>query len=328
MSGLSSPASKARSIGLRTALNAFNVKQVARTRATLTATQRASSSKAVEATDPAPIATTTITTTIKPHAPTPARTPVTTASTPSHSDLSSFLEYASRVNLASTSTVFVGTHYEYTVLTSLGRLGMSLMRVGGRSDAGIDLLGQWDLGALSLDDKQQQQQQQQRKPPLKIVVQCKALQRRAGPHLIRELEGAFAGVPMAYRGRGLLGLLTAPKEATAGVRDAMGRSRMPLGFAMIGLQGRITQLLWNQVARDIGLHGLGVTTSYVTVEDTASTKTEPPSGHAAADQRDLGIHHEVALTWKGNVLPPWTTTTTTATSSREDFRNVNTPRHL
>ena len=241
--------------------------------------------------------TTTTEETIKTHAPTPARTPVTTALRRKHSDLPSFLDHASRVNLASTSTVFVGTHYEYTVRTSLERLGMSLMRVGGRSDAGIDLLGQWDLAALSLDDEQQRQNR-----PLKILVQCKALRRRAGPHLIRELEGAFAGAPVAYRGRrDVLAILTAPREATAGVRDAMGRSRLPLAFAMIGLQGRVTQFLWNQVARDIGLHGFGVTTSHITVDDPASTKTEARYDHGdavPARERDEEMHHEVAFTWE------------------------------
>src|ERR1700712_3058719 len=55
-----------------------------------------------------------------------------------HHDLPSFIEYASRNNVDTSSTTYVGTHYEYTVKQSLDRLGMSLQQVGGKSDCGID----------------------------------------------------------------------------------------------------------------------------------------------------------------------------------------------
>src|SRR4051812_33306749 len=53
-----------------------------------------------------------------------------------HNSLSSFLEYAERSQLAPKSTVYVGTHYEYTTALALMRLGFSLLRVGKGGDAG------------------------------------------------------------------------------------------------------------------------------------------------------------------------------------------------
>ncbi|KAK6343280.1 hypothetical protein TWF730_010876 [Orbilia blumenaviensis] len=64
-----------------------------------------------------------------------------------HYDIPSFLRYASLTSLNPTTTVFNGTLYEYTVLAALARClpGISLTRVGGRDDAGVDLLGRWEL---------------------------------------------------------------------------------------------------------------------------------------------------------------------------------------
>jgi hypothetical protein len=191
------------------------------------------------------------------------------------------------VKLPTTSTVYIGTHYEYTVHAALARLGMRLTRVGGRADAGIDLLGQW------LVPWQQQQQQQQQlsnghlstahstpstplsispaphspfvtataaattngdgggdgdgaaptpclttaesaqalsRPPspssssslsspslLHTLVQCKVLHRRPGPQLVRELEGAFSGAPLAWRRRAADAAFGGPAELARGL---------------------------------------------------------------------------------------------------------------
>lgn len=184
-----------------------------------------------------------------------------------HHDLTSFLNYASRVGLDPKSTTYVGTHYEYTCLASLARLGLSLKRIGGASDFGIDLLGTWDLAAVPLH--------------LKVLVQCKALARAADPKLVRELEGAFAGAPVGWRETRVLGLLVTQREATKGVRDAVGRSRWPMGFVMCSREGKILQMLWNRRAEEEGLLGVGVNLMY--------------SGGSREDR-------EILLTWKGEPL--------------------------
>ena len=184
---------------------------------------------------------------------------------PHHQDLPSFLEYASRIGLDPKSTTYVGTHYEYTVLSSLVRFGMSLKRIGGASDYGIDLLGTWPLPSVA--------------QPLRILIQCKT--NYGGPAHARELEGAFAGAPQGWRNNGVLGLLVSQKSATKSHREALGRSRWPMGYVFCKADGKILQMLWNRRAEQEGLEGISVGVKY-----TGGDVTEK----------------EVVLTWKGEVL--------------------------
>lgn len=186
---------------------------------------------------------------------------------PNHHGLPSFLEYAARIDMDPTSTTYVGTHYEYTVQNSLQRLGMSLKRIGGKSDYGIDVLGTWNLpSALQ---------------PLKVLIQCKAFARKVEPSHARELEGAFVGAPTGWRGPGVLGFLVSQKPATKGVREALGRSRWPMGYVLCESDGRILQMIWNRRAEQDGLEGIGVGLKYTGGD---------------ASQR------EVILLWKGEPI--------------------------
>lgn len=188
-----------------------------------------------------------------------------------HTSLPTFLAHAARTNLDPSSTVYVGTHFEYTALHALSRYGLALRRVGGVADCGIDLLGTWALPSASTSSSSSSR-------VLRVLVQCKAVQ-RAGPHLVRELEGAFAGAPAGWRGGGVLGLLVGEKPATKGMREAVGRSRWPMGFVACSREGRVEQFLWNQRAEEEGLEGMGVGMKYVVGEK------------------------ELVLTWKGRNLP-------------------------
>jgi hypothetical protein len=218
-------------------------------------------------------ATTTIHTTKSPIHP-PLIYP--SAPSPHHTDLPSFLAYAERTNLDPSSTVYVGTHFEYTVADALARFGLHLRRVGGVSDCGIDLLGTWAVPSYP-----------RRAPttrPLRVLAQCKAVQ-RPGPHLVRELEGAFVGAPAGWRGPvGVVGLLVTEKPATKGIRDALGRSTWPMGFVACSREGRVQQFLWNQRAKEEGLEELGVTTRHVNGDGEGEPETE------------------LVLTWRGKKL--------------------------
>lgn len=186
--------------------------------------------------------------------------------TSSHHDLASFLAHAERTGLNPTSTIYVGTHYEYTVAQVLARYGFYLRRIGGHSDYGTDLLGTWTVPSCP--------------EPLKVLVQCKAISRKSAPNLIRELEGAFVGAPIGWRGPGVLGIFVTEKPATKGVRASLARSKWPMAFISCTREGLLQQVLWNERAEDVGLETLGVGMKYQ--EDS----TTP----------------ELVLTWKGQHL--------------------------
>lgn len=184
-----------------------------------------------------------------------------------HHGLPSFLTHASRTSLSPSSSTYIGTHYEYTVARTLRASALTTHRIGGRADAGLDLVGTWHVPGLQ--------------PALRVIVQCKALRAKAGPNLIRELEGAFRQAPpVGWRGESVLGMLVCPREATRGVREAMARSAFPLFWVMVERDGGVRQALWNGRAEELGLGLLGV---------------EPVYGE------DEG--KRVRLTWDGEELP-------------------------
>ena len=162
-----------------------------------------------------------------------------------HDSLQSFLDYAQKIDLDRASTVFSGTHYEYTVIETLTKFKFDLTRTGRGSDRGIDLLGQWNLPETP--------------GGLRVLVQCKLQTgtNKAGPSLIRELEGAFQGTPSGWRGTGTMALLASTREATKGIREAMTRSRWPMGFLNVTPDGSVQQFLWNHSATEKGLEGMG-----------------------------------------------------------------------
>ncbi|KAF3388921.1 hypothetical protein F1880_003928 [Penicillium rolfsii] len=193
-----------------------------------------------------------------------------------HNDLSSFLSYAERISLPPASTVYVGTHYEYTVLQSLRRYALALHRIGGRDDAGIDLVGTWHLP------------ERKRERALRVLVQCKAFKTKLGPNLVRELEGAIRQAPVGWRTGQTAGVLVSPREATKGVRDALARSSYPLFWMMVELDGTLKQALWNSRAEELGLGPLGVETRY---------------GAGVVDTKSGSVTKQVALTWDGHNIP-------------------------
>ncbi|ETS83731.1 hypothetical protein PFICI_05607 [Pestalotiopsis fici W106-1] len=184
-----------------------------------------------------------------------------------HYDLPSYVAYAERIGLDTSTTTYVGTHYEYTVAASLKRFGFELRRVGGAGDYGIDLLGSWSVPSTP--------------QPLRVLLQCKASsatsKARIGPATIRELEGAFVGAPPGWRGSNVLGLLVTQKAATKGVVDSLGRSRWPMGFISCLSDGSVQQMIWNAKAEEEGLAGLGV----------------------AVRRSTTRAQQELMLTWKG-----------------------------
>ncbi|KAL4941256.1 hypothetical protein BDV06DRAFT_223278 [Aspergillus oleicola] len=208
--------------------------------------------------------------------------PSPTNPSPSHTDLSSFLSYAQRTALPESTTTYQGTHYEYTVQSHLRNSAFNLHRVGGRSDLGVDLQGTWHVGANPIHD-----------PPIRVIVQCKALKTKIGPNIVRELDGVTARHFRGKSGPVGAGVLVSPREATRGVREAIGRSGVPLVWMMVGREGKVRQVLWNGRVDGVGLGlgGLGVEVLYPADTGVVEGEGEDGDGHAK--------EAEARLTWDG-----------------------------
>lgn len=213
-----------------------------------------------------------------------------------HNSLASFLDYAKRRRLATNTPSYVGTHYEYTAALSLLRLGFSLLRVGAKSDAGIDLIGHWVLAPL--------------REPLRVIIQCKARSISISPCHVREMEGTFQAVPASWKRQHVLGLLVTSNKATKGTLKALGESRWPMGFVMVSQDGCIQQFVWNRAAAERGLEGVGVTLRHTprvllpeTNEDEADVKTSK-AAQKLAKFKNAGTKKDIQLTWMGTPIFP------------------------
>jgi hypothetical protein len=194
------------------------------------------------------------------------------APTTNHHDLASFLEHSRNINSNPDTAVYRGTHYEYTVIEFLKTYNFALQRTGRSNDLGIDLLGHWHLPK----DPQE----------LRVLVQCKASKPR--PSMIRELEGAYVGAPSGWRGADVMALLIARDPATLGTRNALQRSRLPMGFAQITESGVLRQFMWNHVAQEARLTGMSVTSEYRETEDRSSQSVSKSN-----------VENAISLQWMG-----------------------------
>ncbi|KIJ15319.1 hypothetical protein PAXINDRAFT_54707, partial [Paxillus involutus ATCC 200175] len=101
------------------------------------------------------------------------------------------------------SNVHRGTAFEQRSLQVLeDTFSMSLRRVGGKSDGGIDLVGWWWLPfsnpPLGLDGKTHMSSSGTLPDPdglprrrLRVLAQCKAEKKKFGPNYVREMEGVW-----------------------------------------------------------------------------------------------------------------------------------------
>ncbi|KIM36686.1 hypothetical protein M413DRAFT_449027 [Hebeloma cylindrosporum] len=89
------------------------------------------------------------------------------------------------------STVHRGNAFEERSLRLLEQtMSMSLKRVGGKEDGGIDLVGWWWLPELSSNASEPRSNSKGRRR-IRVVGQCKAEKKKLGPNYVRELEGVI-----------------------------------------------------------------------------------------------------------------------------------------
>ncbi|PPR00761.1 hypothetical protein CVT24_000786 [Panaeolus cyanescens] len=71
---------------------------------------------------------------------------------------------------------------------------MSLMRVGGKEDGGIDLVGWWWLPDIQDSSESSRNFDSSPTTPrrrIRVIAQCKAEKKKLGPNYVRELEGVL-----------------------------------------------------------------------------------------------------------------------------------------
>lgn len=134
---------------------------------------------------------------------------------------------------------------------------------------------------------------------LPVLVQCKASHPQSVQ--IRELEGSLlSSAPPFWRSSSAIAFLVAEKVATKGVREALARSSMPMGFLcvemrdadrdyedLVGMDVRegeekstvtavVKQFLWNQAAvAKCGLQHVGVGLRYPAQDVVLTWMGEP-----------------------------------------------------
>jgi hypothetical protein len=103
------------------------------------------------------------------------------------------------------STVQKGTHFEIRSLELLQKhLSMSLRKVGGKSDGGVDLMGWWWVPLLSssssprptsssdgITGRESDGESDVRRRRVRVFGQCKAEVKKLGPNYVREMEGVL-----------------------------------------------------------------------------------------------------------------------------------------
>lgn len=130
-----------------------------------------------------------------------------------------------------------------------------------------------------------------------VLIQCKAS--KLSPALVRELEGAYAGAPAGWRGEGVLGVLVSTQASTKGVSAAVQRSRWPLGVMQVTREGTVKQFVWNAVAAQAGLEGMGVAVRHSNPGAAENDKIVP-----IPEAGQSGLGQSICLTWMGKLWRP------------------------
>ncbi|EPB89805.1 hypothetical protein HMPREF1544_03326 [Mucor circinelloides 1006PhL] len=176
----------------------------------------------------------------------------------SKKSLSSFLEQTDK---DITSTVYRGTLFELQTLETLTTTaGMNLEHVGGKSDRGIDLRGQWFNNTI-------------------ILVQCKNTKQGCTPDQIRELIGTVASFTSPKR-RKIIGILSTvnrtqsnSNQFTPDVLQQFSTSTTALGLATIE-NTTLKTIMFNKKAQAL-LKGLSITTQYSPLGDESLVVNVP-----------------------------------------------------
>ncbi|GAM25151.1 hypothetical protein SAMD00019534_083260 [Acytostelium subglobosum LB1] len=179
----------------------------------------------------------------------------------------------------SLSNVKVGTDYELLTIETLSKYGLSLKRVGGAGDKGIDFRGEWMINSNKYS----------------VIGQCKKVKRKTGPSVLREFESTmkrFAEVPLLDAGgqqlqlqqqRTLIGIMASHSRFMDSVQVEMDSFDLPMIMCQITDNG-IHSFMLNKAARQL--------LPFLRVAIRRVTKSESSSSSSDQSTIELYSHHE------------------------------------
>lgn len=160
-----------------------------------------------------------------------------------------------------TTATFRGTLFEWQTREALQTaFGMRLKHVGGKSDRGVDLRGEWPLKELKAVRRDTQQAASLPDISPTILAQCKNVKSGCTPDHVRALIGTIMGY--GEFAKDTLGIMAIAgyKNFTKDVVSQFMASPVPLSLAKI--DGTLVQsLIFNHAADEL-LKGLTVTTHF------------------------------------------------------------------
>lgn len=140
-----------------------------------------------------------------------------------------------------------GTAFENRSLDLLSsRLSMSLRRIGGAGDGGIDLLGWWWLPPITTSPSVPLNNDRRR---IRVLAQCKAHNKKSGPTHVREMEGVMhRHIATGGNGTGMVAMVISQAQFTPGTLKRAHSSPIPLFLLHLPRQASVDASVGEETA--------------------------------------------------------------------------------
>ncbi|KAL1752371.1 hypothetical protein FB107DRAFT_220098 [Schizophyllum commune] len=216
------------------------------------------------------------------------------------------------------TTVAKGTAFEQRSLAvARTRLSMSLRRVGGKSDGGIDLTGWWWLPHASdaLQPRYAPNGDASRPQPhprrrIRVLAQCKAEKKKIGPNYVREMEGVlyqYRGAPPRQATSSLDGTTPDPSEDSESIENSAPSIGHPIVALFISESPFTKSTMLRALSSTVPFLLLHLPPTRPTHPTTPSSSA-PSSSVAADDTSALGsilMNHALSRMLGGDLEVRW-----------------------
>ncbi|KAL1679597.1 hypothetical protein EV122DRAFT_251146 [Schizophyllum commune] len=217
------------------------------------------------------------------------------------------------------TTVAKGTAFEQRSLAvARNRLSMSLRRVGGKSDGGIDLTGWWWLPHASdalqprhtpNGDASQPQPFPRRR--IRVLAQCKAEKKKIGPNYVREMEGVlyqYRGAPPRQAALPLTGSLRSYSEDSENIEDSTSSTGHPIVALFISESPFTKSTMLRALSSTVPFLLLHLPPTQPTHPTTPSSSASSASSDASDDASTMGsilMNHALSRMLGGDLEVRW-----------------------